>query len=655
MRNNQSAEEKKKSIEEDRVRKADKKANQSPEKRKKSNEEDRLRKAEMRNNQSAEEKKETNNVDRKRKSKHRTSVLYKEGLNCKEIVEGKYTVLDLKDTDDEIGNMDIICDYCNALKFGKETSSSCCSNGKVLLDMFPRPPHEIDNLWRADTSEGRVFRENTRSINNAVCLTSIKVKQRNFGTEFNPSVIFLGKVQQFAGPLQAADGEKPCFSQLYVHDPILESGVRFKNMTLQPKMSKKQKHMLENVLKKVESDLHVSNPFIKDFKQIMEIPEEDLNQGLIVISAKARPTGEHERRYNKQLNLQEVSILTNCEPHDLVLQKRGGGLHTISDLNPKGMPLHFTLLFPHGTYGWDLQTMHRDGKRRVTTREFYVYHINERDIDKDYIHLARRLFQEWVCMAWVAVENQKLNFQRTHQKALRADTYKNIREATETIQQELAPREDGLFHDDHQKTMVGRKILSSSFPGSPRWYNAKFQDGMAICREFHKPDFFITMTCNPNWPEIRNRLNEGQTAQDRPDLVARVFKLKKDQLMQDLKTGGVIGKVVAHMNVVEFQKRGLPHAHILIILADQDRKMTGEMVDSIVSAELPPSPEDTDDPSEAAERKRLRDIVLSNMVHGPCGAANPQSSCMDNGRCTKNYPKDFQTKTTVDPDNNYAT
>ena len=258
-------------------------------------------------------------------------------------------------------------------------------------------------------------------------------------------------------------------------------------------------------------------------------------------------------------------------------------------------------------------------------------------------------------MAWVAVENQKLNFQRTHQKALRADTYKNIREATETIRQELAPREDGLFHDDHQKTMVGRKILSSSFPGSPRWYNAKFQDGMAICREFHKPDFFITMTCNPNWPEIRNRLNEGQTAQDRPDLVARVFKLKKDQLMQDLKTGGVIGKVVAHMNVVEFQKRGLPHAHILIILADQDRKMTAEMVDSIVSAELPPSPEDTDDPSEAAERKRLRDIVLSNMVHGPCGAANPQSSCMDNGRCTKNYPKDFQTKTTVDPDNNYAT
>ena len=231
-------------------------------------------------------------------------------------------------------------------------------------------------------------------------------------------------------------------------------------------------------------------------------------------------------------------------------------------------------------------------------------------------------------LSLISVENQKLNFQRKNQKALRADTYKNIKEATESLQQELAPREDGVFQDDHQSASVGRKILSSSFPGSPRWYNAKFQDGMAICREYRKPDFFITMTCNTNWPEIQNGLKMGQTAQDRPDLVARVFKLKKDQLMQDLKSGGVIGKVVAHMHVVEFQKRGLPHAHILIIIADKDRAMTPEMVDSVISAELPPSPEDADSPSEADQRKRLYDIVLSSMVHGPCGAANPKSPCM---------------------------
>ena len=235
------------------------------------------------------------------------------------------------------------------------------------------------------------------------------------------------------------------------------------------------------------------------------------------------------------------------------------------------MPLHFTVLFPYGTYGWDPEQKHKDGKRRVTTREFYVYHLNERHAETDYIHSAHRLFQEWVCMAWIAVEDQKLMFQRMNQKALRADSYKNIQEATEQLRSELAPREDGVFHDDNKQPAVGRKILSSSYSGSPRWYNSKFQDGMAICREYHKPDFFITMTCNPHWPEIEDALKEGQNAQDRPDLVARVFKLKKDQLMQDLKAGHVFGKVVAHMHVIEFQKRGLPHAHILIILSDDDR------------------------------------------------------------------------------------
>ena len=178
---------------------------------------------------------------------------------------------------------------------------------------------------------------------------------------------------------------------------------------------------------------------------------------------------------------------------------------------------------------------------------------------------------------------------------------------------------------------------------------------MAICREYHKPDYFITMTCNPHWPEIQDHLREGQSAQDRPDVVARVFKQKKDQLMHDLKFGNLFGQVVAHMHVIEFQKRGLPHAHILIIMANRDRPTTPEVVDSIVVAELPPGPENTDDPLEAAQRKRLREIVLANMIHGPCGADNPKSPCMENGSCSKKFPKPFQKQTSVDPDNNYAT
>ena len=130
---------------------------------------------------------------------------------------------------------------------------------------------------------------------------------------------------------------------------------------------------------KVQDDLHKFNPFICDFKQIMDIDDDQLGQGKIVISAKSRPTGEQQRCYNEQLNLQEVSILTNSQPHNLVLQQRGGGgLQSISDRNLKGMPLHFTLLFPHGTYGGNPEERHSvesKSKRRVTTRELYVFYM----------------------------------------------------------------------------------------------------------------------------------------------------------------------------------------------------------------------------------------------------------------------------------------
>ena len=116
--------------------------------------------------------------------------------------------------------------------------------------------------------------------------------------------------------------------------------------------------------------------------------------------------------------------------------------------------------------------------------------------------------------------------------------------------------------------------MASSFLGSPRYYHGKFQDSLAIVRYYHKPDLFITMTCNPKWPEITDNLNPGQSAQDRPDLVARVFKLKKDQLIKDITQGCIFGQVLAFLWVVEFQKRGLPHVHMLIVLANADRPKT---------------------------------------------------------------------------------
>ena len=44
---------------------------------------------------------------------------------------------------------------------------------------------------------------------------------------------------------------------------------------------------------------------------------------------------------------------------------------------------------------------------------------------------------------------------------------------------------------------------------------------------------------------------------------------------------------MAFMYVVEYQKRGLPHAHILLVVSDENRLRTPSEVDSTICAELP--------------------------------------------------------------------
>lgn len=80
------------------------------------------------------------------------------------------------------------------------------------------------------------------------------------------------------------------------------------------------------------------------------------------------------------------------------------------------------------------------------------------------------------------------------------------------------------------------------------------------------------------------------------------------------------------MYSVEWQKRGLPHAHILIWLKD---KIRPEEIDQILSAEIL-------DPSIDRE---LFNIVTSHMIHGPCRTFNMISPCMEDGKCKKRFLK----------------
>ena len=113
------------------------------------------------------------------------------GTRTNEILSGKLHVPQLKHTADTIGEMDNNCIQCGALYFKKETTSLCCLDGKVALPNFPEPPEELRKLWFNEISEAKVFLNHTRVTNNAICLSSVAVRERTF-SNYTPSVIFQG-------------------------------------------------------------------------------------------------------------------------------------------------------------------------------------------------------------------------------------------------------------------------------------------------------------------------------------------------------------------------------------------------------------------------------------------------------------------------------
>lgn len=263
-----------------------------------------------------------------------------------------------------------------------------------------------------------------------------------------------------------------------------------------------------------------------------------------------------------------------------------------------------------------------------------------------------RLYQEYCCMALFKTEQQRLRFLEHNQKAIRAEMYSGLRDAVHAHDQA----------NTGAALQVGQRvILPASFTGGPRDQSRRFQDAMAVVRRLGKPSLFITMTCNPGWPEIVRNLPSGQKAEDRPDLIARVFKLKLSQLLDELLKDGIFGRPIAHLHVIEFQHRGLPHAHILIVLRPEDRFKQPEDVDKCVSAELPPEPEPLSAAASAAERaehaekharwKTLCDLVCTHMVHGPCGTENPGAPCMCDGVCKKKFPHTFVDETSLGDEN----
>ncbi|XP_020962284.1 uncharacterized protein LOC107606362 isoform X4 [Arachis ipaensis] len=538
------------------------------------------------------------------------------------------------------------CEHCAALFWYDERSNKnyntadpkfnlCCKGGQVQLPHLPEAPNVLYELLFNNTPKSKHFRDNIRSYNSMFQFTSMGAKiDRGLNTSRGPPTFTLfGENYHLMGSLIPPEGNVAKFAQLYVFDTLNEIKNRLAAIRGEDK-----KEIHEDIVRDLKKMLDERNVLVKAFRMVKDSVAKDSNT-----TVKLRLIGKREkdgRRYNLPSTDEVAALIVgdfdiDKTDRDIVVETQSGRLQRINQLNPAYLGLQYPLLFPFGEDGYkeDIPLNKRyqnggKGRQEVSMREFFAFRIQERLFDGSPLLYSRRLFQQFLVDGYSMIESSRLNYIRLEQEKFRCEMYKGIKEAV--LSGETTPSSRGK-----------RIVLPSSFTGGPRYMIQNYQDAMAICKAVGYPDLFITFTCNPKWPEVEDFLkNRELNAEDRPDIVCRAFKAKLDILIKDIRANKIFGKVCAVVYTIEFQKRGLPHAHILLFLHKDDKYPTAEDIDKIISAEIPDKELDPE----------YYEAVEKHMMHGPCGMARKDSPCMENGKCIRRFPKRFVEYSTVDDD-----
>ncbi|KAI5410637.1 hypothetical protein KIW84_055960 [Lathyrus oleraceus] len=539
----------------------------------------------------------------------------------------------------DIGDPVIQCQYCGANMWYSERKnkcrhasnpkfSMCCGSGKVQLPLLKPAPKVLQHLlFDNESCESKNFQQQIRMYNVMFVFTSPGAKVDNrFNNGRCPSNFRIqGQSCHRIGSMLPMPGQNPRFAQLYVYDTENEIENRMHGF-------RSKSGVDVNIVRKLSEMLYEHNVHAQSFRMARDrLCEEGVSDLKLRLISERRNDG---RIYN-QPTVSEVAALIvgdvdTAEKRDIIVQKQCGELQRPNVRHrDKGTNIrHFTDITQSEQNNKDIPWEEATKRNRLTIREWLAFRIQSRPNDAQTLLRSRRLYQQFLVDGFTMMESERLRWLRKNQSKLRVGKYHNLNEYNSN-------------GETHGSNTGKRVVLPSSYVGSRRYMDQLYFDGMAICSYVGFPDLFITFTCNPNWPEIQRLLGSVHLkASDRPDIISRVFKMKFDEHLSDLTKKSLLGKVLAYMYTIEFQKRGLPHAHILIFLHPSNKYPTPSDIDRIILAEIPD--QDTNE--------ELYNLVKTHMIHGPCGFANRSSLCMKDGKCSKYFSKQFQPETIVDQD-----
>ncbi|XP_021985438.2 uncharacterized protein LOC110881517 [Helianthus annuus] len=443
----------------------------------------------------------------------------------------------------------------------------------------------------------------------------------SFGAIVDDTVKIEGQVHHWLGTLCPPPNEQPRFLQMYIYDTENEVSNRLHAFT-----SDRQSRLKPEIVAFLLKTLEMYNKLVRLFRTARD-----------VCSSTDVP------HFNVCLYGSKTAMSPDCigaivsdgDPtccrFDIIIRQRDGGPQRINKLHQSYMPLQYPLLFIHGESGWSpdlrLRDRNQSQNKKMTTNMYYSYLLHDRSNVYSLLLRGGRLLQQYIVDAYVCIEESRLDYYRMNQNVFRTEFLQGVHDAVQ--------------HGDTEGRDIDKRIvLPSSFIGGPRYMYKHYQDALAICRVHGNPQYFITFTCNVKWPKIERYMARFPSlkAQDRPDIIARVFQRKVKSIMNFLKTNKPFGDVAADLYMIEFQKRGLPHCHLLLWVTQPYRIKDASDVDNYISAEIP----------NPILEPQLYKIVTDLMIHGPCGIVKPDAPCMSSGSCSKNYPKEYQEVTSFD-------
>ncbi|CAF1168023.1 unnamed protein product [Rotaria sordida] len=356
------------------------------------------------------------------------------------------------------GRMDNICQHCNALHFKEECTSDrhdefkqCCHYGSVQLPELLPYPDEIKTLLQGTDVESKHFRENIRSYNSALAFASMGA-EIDLPQGFGPYCFRIhGQIYHRIGPLNPGPGQRAQFRQLYILDSSLALKERMGNAA--------NENCNETTMSKLGDIMKRISPYAAAYKMMHEVEQEEIDRAKR--EKRAPPPlrmifdinrGIHDRRLYNLPTANEVAAVFVGEDSEVPTYRHIA-------IHPRGQRWYPELE----------KTDQSRNRKRVSMLQFYSYRLAICPTFSA-IQYGGKLFQQYIVDAYVKTEQNRLEFHRQNQKALRVELYQGLMDhlANEAETEGLRP---------------GRVIiLPSSFQGSPRAMQQNYQDATAIVR-----------------------------------------------------------------------------------------------------------------------------------------------------------------------------